>query len=273
MALLQMNIMSRALNMSTSVTVILPGIPGYRFSQADIADYYRLGMKYQVLWLLHGGGGDCMDYVRYSSLERYAEENCLMVVTPSAMNSSYCDTPYGQNHWTHLTDELWYMVQECLPASAERDDHFVMGLSMGAHGAFKYGVNFPERFSRVICMSGGGFSLSFLEKAIAENKREFVPVFGNVARIRNTCDDVFAIAKKCLTPTTAPEFYFPVGGEDFIRPIARESAELLQKLGVQAQYEEFPGYGHEWAFWDQMLKEIIERKLPLKRQPIYQEER
>lgn len=272
MALIRMNMMSRALNMSTAVTVILPGIPGSRFQQTEISDYYRRGMKYQVLWLLHGGGGDEMDYIRYTSLERYAEENCLMVVTPAAMNSSYCDTPYGQNHWLHLTDELWHMAHQCFPASEKREDNFVMGLSMGAHGAFKYGVNFPKRFSNVVCMSGGGFSLSFLDRVLAEGKREFAPVFGSIERIRGTCDDVFDAARKNISRDAAPSFYFPVGGDDFIRPVAQESADLLRGLGAQVCYEEVAGYGHAWNFWDRMLKTVIEEKLPLKRSPIYLEE-
>lgn len=268
MALIQMNMMSKALNMSTSVTVILPGIPGARAAETAVEAHYHPGMKYQVLWLLHGGGGDHLDYVRYTGLERYAEENCLMVVTPAAMNSSYRDTPYGQKHWTFLTQELWELVHSCFPASEKREDNFVMGLSMGAHGTFKYGVNYPQRFSDVICMSGGGFSIPFLKQAFREGKREFTSVFGDAEGLAGTCDDVFAMARANLTPKTAPAFYFPVGGNDFIRSIARESADFLQELGISAVYEETPGYAHEWDFWDKKLGEVIEQRLPLKRRPV-----
>lgn len=266
--MIQMTMMSKALNMEEPVTLIVPGIPGSRAAQTDISQFYHQGMKYPVLWLLHGGGGDSMDYIRYTSLERYAEENCLMVVTPSAMNSSYCDTPYRQKHWTFLTEELWDMVHQCFPASEESEHNFVMGLSMGAHGAFKYGVNFPERFSRVICMSGGGFSIPFLKNAFREGKQEFTSVFGDASGLDGSSDDVFAMAKAHLRAETAPAFYFPVGGDDFIRSIAKESADLLKELGVSACYEETPGYGHEWDFWDMKLKEVIEQRLPLTCHPV-----
>ena len=264
MAFIQMEMMSKELNMSTSVVVILPGIPGAHASQTALEDFYQAGKKYPVLWLLHGGGGDAMDYIRYTGIERYAEENGLMVVTPSAMNSSYRDTPYGQNHWTFLTQELWKMVHTCLPASRKREENFVMGLSMGAHGAFKYGVNYPERFCQVICMSGAGFSLPFLKGVCQEGKREFTSVFGDGLGLEGTCDDVFAMARANLKADCAPSFYFPVGGNDFIRPLARECAGVLQELGVPACYEETPGYGHEWDFWDIKLKEVIEQRLPLR---------
>lgn len=268
MALIQMNMMSSALNMPTSVTLILPGIPGSQISQTDVRDFYHPGMKYQVLWLLHGGGGDSMDYIRYTSLERYAEENCLMVVTPSGMNSSYCNTPYGQKHWTFLTEELWDMVHNCFPAAEGREDNFIMGLSMGAHGAFKYGVNYPDRFSHVICMSGGGFSLQFLYNAFQERKPEITSVFGDAKALEGSCDDVFAMARENLSAKQSPNFFFPVGENDFIRPIARECVSLLKELGIPTYYEETPGYGHEWDFWDMKLKEVIETRLPLRRKPV-----
>ena len=52
------------LGMQTNVTICLP-----TFSFADIMnnnnDVYIPGMKYQVLWLLHGGSGDDSDYVNF----------------------------------------------------------------------------------------------------------------------------------------------------------------------------------------------------------------
>ena len=69
MALIKMNFLSQVLGMQTNITVALPS-----FSFADIVQgaqsYYVPGMKFQVLYLLHGGSGDDSDWVNFSSVLR-----------------------------------------------------------------------------------------------------------------------------------------------------------------------------------------------------------
>ena len=86
MAVIKMNFLSQTLSMQTNVTICLPS-----FSFADLMqgreDVYVPGMKYQVLWLLHGFSGDDSDYVNFSNIVRYADDHKLAVVMPAAANS------------------------------------------------------------------------------------------------------------------------------------------------------------------------------------------
>ena len=66
MALIRMNHLSFCKGRQTDVSVILPtkGMEDKR----NGTSFETPGMKYQTLWLLHGGGGDDMDFVKYSNI-------------------------------------------------------------------------------------------------------------------------------------------------------------------------------------------------------------
>ena len=46
----------------------------------------------------------------------------------------------------------------------------------------------------------------------------------------------------------------------------------LKSLGYDTLYEEVPGYGHEWDFWDLTLRKAIKEWLPIKHEAIYPED-
>ena len=163
MGCITMHVYSKAMEMTIGVSIVVPTLSADEMNRGvTSAEYYKPGMKYQTLWLLHGGGGDYLDYMRYSSIERYAEDNKVMVVMPSALNTNYANTIYGQNYWTFLSEELLQIVACNFPYSDSREDNFVAGFSMGAFGTMKYIANYPERFHAALAMSGGPWSVEFM---------------------------------------------------------------------------------------------------------------
>ena len=68
MALVHLNFESECLGNNTDVSIILPDKPHGTTPE----NFYANGKKYPVLWLLHGTFGDYTDWVRKSSIERYA---------------------------------------------------------------------------------------------------------------------------------------------------------------------------------------------------------
>ena len=58
---------------------------------------YHPGMKFQTVYLIHGGGDDDSLTFRYTNVERYAEDNMVMLVVPDVANSFGVDTSYGKN--------------------------------------------------------------------------------------------------------------------------------------------------------------------------------
>ena len=109
MALLHLNYMSMTLRGNTDVNIILPDCEG------EPKTFYESGVKYPVLWLLHGTFGDYTDWVRMTSIERYAKDKKIVVVMPSSLNSMYVNWnifAMGYNAYDNLMDELMPMARE-----------------------------------------------------------------------------------------------------------------------------------------------------------------
>lgn len=260
MALLQVHLMSKALNRQTMVVVILP-----QMSKNELGK-----QKCQTLWLLHGMQGDATDWLRFTSIERYAEKNHLMVVLPGVDNSFYADTAYRVNYWSFLSIELWQIIRAWFPCfSDRREDNFVAGLSMGAGGTMKYAVNHPERFCQAVCLSGGSITTEDMASTFFVPDgpiQELEPALGSVERILRTSDDVYAMAQQKINEKSPlPTIHFWSGKEDPILWSTRKAHDILQSMGWPTTYRETDGYQHEWAFWDMAIKDTIERILPLKK--------
>ena len=156
MAVIKMNFLSQALGMQTNVTICLPS---YSFADrlAGREEVYVPGMKYQVLWLLHGGSGDDSDYVNFSNITRYADDNKLAVIMPADYNASYDDDPSGRAKYrTFVAEELPKVLRALFPLSDKREDNFIAGLSMGGGGTGKISINYPENYAAALIMSSGG---------------------------------------------------------------------------------------------------------------------
>ena len=95
MAFLTVNLNTRSLSMhATNVSVILP----------ETNDVPEHGWK--TLMLLHGAGGSNLEWVRYSSIERYAEKRGIAVIMPEGGLSFYNDMTYGEDYKTFITEDL-----------------------------------------------------------------------------------------------------------------------------------------------------------------------
>ena len=74
MAHIQMSFYSNALKKNANVMIFLPtqDADDYLFGSGNAK--YDPDKKYQTLYLLHGSYGDCMDWGRLASVERYAQQ-------------------------------------------------------------------------------------------------------------------------------------------------------------------------------------------------------
>lgn len=258
MAVIKMNFLSQALSMQTNVTICLPS-----FSFADLMqgrdDVYVPGMKYQVLWLLHGFSGDDSDYVNFSNIVRYADDNKLAVVMPPAFNAGYSDQSgeRGAKYFQFVAEELPKMCRAIFPFSDKREDNFVAGLSMGGGGTFKLAMTYPERFAAAICMSGAGQNPA-KPSAFASNSDGIDP---------------WALAAQNVKDSKPlPKMYMTCGGNDAMALVSvKDTHDYLTGLGYESTYVEIPGYGHEWDFWDLTLRNTIKEWLPIRHSVIYPE--
>ena len=275
MAVLRMNVLSKSLGRQTNLTVILPTMT-YEEMVTETQVYWP-GMRYQLMYLLHGTYGDETDYLHFTNIVRYADAHKLAVVMPAAANSDYADYLQGPKYFTWLTEELPLVLQTLFPISDRREDTFVAGLSMGANGAMKIAAAYPERFAAALMMSGAARSGEGLTE-FAKRRMDTSPAlpnladfYGDLERFSGSRFDAYAAIRRTISAGAAmPKMIFTCGAQDDLAlSRCRSAVDFLTGLGCDVFYEEVPGYRHEWDFWDLSLRTAMERWLPLRHAPVF----
>ncbi len=254
MGIMHLSFLPKTLGFHTNVYILLP--------YGNIKEI----KSYPVLYLLHGGGGNAQDWIRYTSIERYADENEIAVVMPEVGgNSFYGDMVHGYKYYTYLTEEL-PMVMNCfLPISNERKDRFVAGLSMGGYGAFKWAFDKPEYFAAAGNLSGFSFTDEIFNEDVGpfskmEKQKENGVchlVWGGYENMLNTKNDTrYMVTHAVENKTDLPRMYAAIGTEDFSYQHAQRYLAFMRNNGISVHYEEIPG-AHEWKVWDILVQRFI----------------
>ena len=284
MAVTRFNFLSEALSLCVDVTITYPaGLFTYSGnpSKKEMAERrkdkipYGKGMKFQTVYILHGGSDDDTVPLRYTNLERYAERNCVMTVTAQVKDSFYMDTAYGYKYFTFMTEELPTVIQTLFASSPAREDNFVLGFAMGGNGALALAMRRPELYAGVVDLSGGiGCSTDteyFFEQMEKLKLQRLQSTFGDLDNFRGSEFDLGYYAKRNMEEKVPmPELFLAVGENDFIRDVVRRDRDALKALGYDFLYEEAPGLGHDWDFWDKYFAKALDEWLPLKRRPVWE---
>lgn len=268
--LIQCNLFSRSLNQNTNINVILPAPDSDEVLNDRNYSCYTPGMKFQVLYLLHGAYGDYSDWQRYTSIEKYAQKHKVAVVMPSVMNSFYQDMFHGQAFYTYLTEELPKIVTSYFAISSKPEDTFIAGLSMGGYGAFYLALSKPEAYHSAASLSGAldiGKVIENMRKNLIPSPFVMEDIFENPDSIEGTDQDLFALVRKQKEAgKQIPDLFMTCGTEDFLYQINRDAHQKFKDLGLPITYEEHPGI-HDWDYWDKHMKRVLEW-MPLKRDSI-----
>jgi putative tributyrin esterase len=260
MALIKCDFFSEVLTLSTSMTVILPQETQNQIGLTN----KQFGEKHPTLWLLHGFSDDDSIWLRRTSIERYAAKYGLAVVMPQVHHSFYTDMAYGHKFWTFLTEELPQLARSFFPLSDAREDNFVAGLSMGGYGAFKWALNYPERFAAAASLSGVTDIVAHVQKSKnGEEPTVFDLIYGN-KEIKGTENDLLYLLEKNdqSARTDLPKLYQCCGTEDFLYEENLKFNEACKKTRFDLTDSFSPGE-HEWGYWDAKIQDILEW-LPLK---------
>lgn len=145
MAIIRSSLFSPTLLLTVSVDVAMPQDESRRLPDRRLP----------VLWLLHGEGGDQSSWSRNVPLERLASAAGIAIVMPAGENGFWTNMRYGFRWFDFLTLELPAALRGMLPLSASREDNALAGVGMGAYGALKAGLSFPDTYGAAGCFSGG----------------------------------------------------------------------------------------------------------------------
>ena len=264
MAYIKTHFFSTSLCFGTDLEVFVPTPDADELLNAKPRDYFKPGVKYQVLYRLHGAYGDYSDWLHLTSVERYAQDHKLAVVMPSASNSFYQDMVYGSDYLTYITEELPRFCEANFPISPKREDTFVAGLSMGGYGALKIALTKPEKYSCAASLSGALDLETILPLLASMPATPFDPkdILGE-GEIAGSDADLFTLIGRLQKEgKELPKIYQTVGTEDFIYPSNQAAKKKFEEMGVEFTYAEHPGI-HDWKFWDAHIQDIL-NWLPLK---------
>jgi len=256
-ALIQCQFYSEVLNLSTSMTVILPQQTTTQIGMEN----NRGREKLQTLYLLHGLSDDDTIWTRRTSIERYVAPLGLAVVMPQVHHSFYTDMKYGNKYWTFLTEEIPSIARSFFPLSDAREDNFVAGLSMGGYGALKWALNYPEQFCAAASLSG----VTDIVKRIKTSSPEdgLFPLIFGTEDISGTKNDLFFLIESVSKLKEKPLIYQACGTEDFLYEDNIRFKELCEKVNYKITVNFGPGE-HEWGYWDTTIQDVLEW-LPLKK--------
>jgi S-formylglutathione hydrolase FrmB len=261
MALFQCSLFSTSLCFGTSFHVIIPSPDSDELMNKKDSSYFKKGVEFPVLYLLHGAYGDYTDWQRQTGIERYAQKHKIAVVMPSASNSFYQDMYRGSAYYTYLTEELPSFIERTFPVSTRREDTFVAGLSMGGYGALRLTLMCPEKYQACISLSGA-VDLEQLMGAVNSGNVtgpfQWHNIFEHPEGIRNTEADLFYLMERNQKQNRPiPDIFQSCGTEDFLYSINVAADKKMTDMGIRHTFETHPGV-HDWDYWDLHIQRALD---------------
>lgn len=157
MAFIQLDFLSKYLNMHTAVNIALPMPDDVSAPMEDIP----------CLYLLHDAGEDMTSWQRNVPVERYANEYGVCIIMPDGALSFYENMRHGGQYRDYIAKELPQLLRAYMPLSRKREKNSIAGWGMGGTGALKIALGNIENYC-----AAGVFSASHIEKEPAnENLR------------------------------------------------------------------------------------------------------
>lgn len=115
MALFTVKYFSPTLCFGTDLNVIIPTPDADELLNEKDSTYFFSGVRFPVVYLLHGAFGDYSDWCRFTSVERYAQKYKVAVAMPSADNGFYQNMYCGSNYFTYVSEEVPAYVERLFP--------------------------------------------------------------------------------------------------------------------------------------------------------------
>ncbi len=254
--ILKGTVFSNILQMETGISIVTPHI--------------ILPQKYNVVYLLHGIGGNHEKWVNHSMLPFYAKNGNTIFIMPEVARSFYTDMKYGFSYFTYITEELPQICKSIFQISAKREDTAIAGVSMGGYGALKAAFSKPEQYGKCAAFSSGCL---FLKKALEEQKKyglneEFVKRYGKQLYVDFQAilgedlqwkpeHELLELAKICKNKKQTPKIYMACGTEDSFYNENTFFYKKLNELSFDVTYEYWQG-NHDFLFFDKALKRAME---------------
>lgn len=221
-------VFSFVLNQNINYSVYLP--PSYNTSD----------IKYPVLYLLHGIGGNHLDWVKngmattMNQLITNETIKEIIVVMPDGRDAFYCNNYNGKNfrYEDFFIDEFMPEIESRYRIKSDRQARAIAGLSMGGYGTTFNAFKHPDLFCAAYAMSAA-FDLG-----------------ASAPEIRSIVDE------KILNNVTLPAYGMECGSEDFLFSSNQSFHQFLATKNIDHAYTIRSGI-HDWNFWKACLPKAL----------------
>lgn len=212
----------------------------------------------KVLYLLHGLSDNHTDWMRKTSIERYANQRNTAVIMPDGARSFYTDMAFGRNYYSYISHELPNYINSVFNLNQSRENTFIAGLSMGGYGAVKIALSNPEKYAGAASLSGALDFASLLKSGDDEYKRLILLILGENPEVETNRNNLFYLIDE-LSKTDAPKpaIYQACGTEDFLYEANQNFKAKISEFDFNYKYEEGPG-AHTWDFWDEYIQKAMD---------------
>lgn len=235
---------SAALNRAMQYRVLLP-------------THIASGTRLPVVYLLHGNGGGFRDWSNYSDVAHFAAQG-LILIMPEASQSYYTNAAHRPQdcYEDYIVHDLLNDVENRFPASKERADRAIVGVSMGGFGAIKIALRHPELFvfagglSPAIDVPSRSFSWKRFRQSYA-----FYEIFGSTGSATRRENNPFVLVQSA-DPAKVPYLFLSCGDQEPLLAPNRRFASVLSKHHFSYEFHIMRG-GHNWAQWDNSMPECF----------------
>lgn len=238
--------------------------------------YEQGGVRYPVLYLLHGGFGD---EDAWSSNGRaspildnlIAEGRMLpMIVVMPNGNATQRAAPNTEEEYVlqgsfmsmdfadSIVTDLLPFVDRTFRTLPDRSHRAIAGLSMGGAHALWAAFHHLDQFAWVESMSGG---YMIIPGGGVEASKPTDPSIPAIFRLPKEIDPVKLIANlPDLTQDANSKlriFSMTIGEKDRLLPQQRALQAALAAKGINVKATEVAGFSHEWGFWRLALADML----------------
>ena len=221
------------------------------------------GRPAKVLLVLNGYTHNNLEWLTHTNISELALKYNTAVILPSGENCFYTNHAGCNEHFAdYVGKELIDYVCKRFGLSEKREDHYVMGLSMGGFGALHTGLAYADNFSKI-----AAFSSALILHEIAGAKPGFVNAGGDYDYYYRTFGDLDTVLTRDVNPEQLlldlqaagkdiPQLFLACGSEDFLLEPNREFERFCTEHDVPHLYYESPGV-HDYDFWNQYVEKAL----------------
>jgi S-formylglutathione hydrolase FrmB len=254
---------SAALDRPWSYAVYLP--TGYDTSK----------LRYPVLYLLHGAGGNLNHWATLGNIQATADALIAsgaippaIIVMPDAGASWYVDGEEKME--TAVLRDLIPDVEKNFRSVAKREGRLIGGLSMGGYGALRFVLKYPERFAAAALLSPAIYDPEPPPQSGARRTGVFAAPDFDGALWRSL--NYPALWDAYLQKKTPVPMYINSGDDDnlFLEAEAAKLYALLRKHQQPAELRIVDG-GHVWSVWESTVGDAMRYIFRFATRPVLEE--